>query len=212
MGPQEQPQGIKNPTHKAHTIAAFVILVLFAAAIGVGSWYYLSTQSTDSYQSLLSFKKNEKKTETNSNSGQQDVVVIGSVIDEFEKAQKSKDAKTALSLFTPVVTKDEKDTYDFLTGKDIPPGGSYRLYGTNALSFELLSSQVVSNKKTGDDYQFVVSENRSVYNNVSTTWSSRVNNKVFIMKKVGSTWLIEQYYNQPAKLPSSPVKYEGFYS
>lgn len=64
MEPTEQPQSIKDPAHKGHTIVAFVILALVCAAIGGGAWYYLSTQKPDSYQSLLSFKKNTKKTET----------------------------------------------------------------------------------------------------------------------------------------------------
>lgn len=66
---ENQPQGIKDPSHKAHTIAAFVILVLVAAAIGAGAWYYLATfgQDNASWQSIVNPKKNEKKTETATN-------------------------------------------------------------------------------------------------------------------------------------------------
>lgn len=38
--------------------------MLFCAAVAGGSWYFLSTQSADSYQSLLKFGKKEKKEET----------------------------------------------------------------------------------------------------------------------------------------------------
>lgn len=66
--PVEQPESVLAPApepaqpikpHKtSHTIAAFVILILVAAAIGVGTWYYLTIGQKDSGgQSNLTWKE-----------------------------------------------------------------------------------------------------------------------------------------------------------
>lgn len=60
---QEKPKGIKDPAHKAHTIAAFVVLALFCLLLGAGIWYYLDSSSQDNSSWTSLTGKGKKKTE-----------------------------------------------------------------------------------------------------------------------------------------------------
>lgn len=143
---------------------------------------------------------------------------VRNLIAAFEKNIQNKNIIGVISLYTPPQTDEEKQTYNFMMGKDT---NSYpRLFNNNTSNFRLDSWKIArreypDNKeiinKTNNGYTVVVEEIRVNWNNVSGGYSQPSKN-LFVIEivNVNGKWLIDRYYylNQENGRRGGP-KYEG---
>lgn len=233
MEPQEQYQPQieqSRPKFRKRWLVAVVGILAFAALIGGGVWYLMDqntkrvkeenekrAQLLEEQITELKKQQEEKSKSTVSEKIESPVITKESekTIQQFEKYQKEHNTNEVLKFFTPTVYPEDKEAYEFLTGADIN-GGSPRLYGTAAYSFNLIDYNIVNSKESGSGAEIVVKENRTVQSNAGATAGSSnaiSKNKVFILKKVDGKWMIELYYNESTNINTKEsVKYDGFKS
>lgn len=125
-----------------------------------------------------------------------------------------------MSLFTPPVTKEEKEVYGSIMGLD-GKGTEPRLFNNASSNYNLLSWKIAKressdkleqiSKESKNKYLVVVEENRRSPNPVLGREVETSDFFVFEIVKRDLQWMIDKYYWQSADTEQiEPLKYRGF--
>jgi len=129
---------------------------------------------------------------------------IKNLIDAFESLQMKKDALKVLALFTPPVTSDDIDSYNYFSGKKM---GFIGLYGNVTTNFNEPSYKIIGDPvENTKGCTVIVEEQRSAYSNAGASVGyqpPQPYSATIEAIKEGNEWKINNYY----PTGSTPKKY-----
>jgi len=174
-----------------------LIVIILAIIVGVGAFQY--SRKLGQFYQPPEIKKPEKVVE--------DEVEIKGLVQNFYNAIENQNGETVISYFTPPLTDEEKESYKWLTGVDLPQP-TYRMF----LRVKISNPVIESIKKIEEGkFQVNVKDEFQSYSNVTAKWSNPTTRNIkFILVKIEDQWLVEKYTWENPNIIYRTEKYSGF--
>jgi len=107
----------------------------------------------------------------------------------YDDLAKGNDCEKVLSYFTPPSTREEEESYSWLSGKDLP-GGACRLF----LRVKIENPSIESVKRINEGIYLVeAKDNFSAWDNALSKWETKRRDVKFVILKLGKKLLIDKY-------------------
>lgn len=136
-------------------------------------------------------------------------VKVRNVIQEFYGVLENQNGELLMNYFTSPETSVERDSYNWLTGADLPEESRfYRIF----LRVKISNPSIEEVKKIEEGkFQVNVKDELQSYSNVTAEWGSpNTRNIRFVIVRTGDKWLVDKYiWEDPAKIYRTE-KYSGF--
>ncbi len=179
---------------KYHGFSKIWIIVILCILIagGIFVWQYLGVP-----KEKVSAPEEKNKT-------------IEDLIQKFYTAiqmENDQGAELVMSYFTPPATTEEKESYDWLTGADLPKG-SYRVFMRIKISNPLIKN--IEKIEEGRFQVNATDEFQSWFNGTGEYSKPISINITFIVVKIEDKWLVDKYIWEDPNIVYRTEKYSGF--